>query len=81
MWQPLRTGLDYKTKECSCRKTKGKYIENLNAIYDGDSAMPIGISNPSLNEATLNQPDEGMGKEFTVFTIPKNCPTFIKENK
>nr|WP_259547367.1 hypothetical protein [Heyndrickxia oleronia] len=44
--------------------------------------MPIGISNPSLKEAVLNQPEIGMGKEFTAFTIPRNCPTFIKrENK
>ncbi|WP_258000523.1 hypothetical protein [Bacillus sp. Marseille-P3661] len=41
--------------------------------------MPIGISNPSLREAINNQPEEGKGKEFTSFTIPRNCPTFIKK--
>ncbi|WP_096187064.1 hypothetical protein [Evansella halocellulosilytica] len=71
--------LDLKMKKCSCAKTKGRYIDNLNAIYEGDSAMPIGFSNPSLKEAILNQPDKGMGKEFTAFTIPRNCPTFIKK--
>lgn len=71
--------LDLKMKKCSCGKTKGQYIDHLNAIYEGDSAMPIGISNPSLREAIINQPEEGMGKEFTSFTIPRNCPTFIKK--
>lgn len=71
--------LDLKMKKCSCGKTKGKYIDHLNAIYEGDGAIPIGISNASLREAILNQPDEGMGEEFTAFTIPKKCPTFIKK--
>ena len=53
--------LDLKMKKCSCGKTKGQYIDNLNAIYEGDSAMPIGISNPSLKEAILNQPDRRYG--------------------
>lgn len=71
--------LDLKVKMCSCGKTKGQYIDNLYAIYEGDSAMPIGISNPSLKEAIINQPDKGLGKEFTAFTIPRSCPTFIKK--
>jgi hypothetical protein len=71
--------VDLKLKKCSCGKTKGQYIDNLNAIYEGDCAMPIGISNQSLKEAVLNQPDKGMGKEFTAFTIPRYCPTFIKK--
>lgn len=63
--------LDLKIKKCSCGKTKGPYIDNHNAIYEGDSAMPIGISNPSLREAIINPPEEGMGKEFIAFSIPK----------
>jgi hypothetical protein len=70
--------LDLKIKKCSCGKTKGQYIDNLNAFYEGDSAMPIGFSNPSLKVAIVNQLDKGMGKEFTAFTIPRHCPTFIK---
>lgn len=46
--------LDLKKKKCSCGKTKGQYIDHLNAIYEGDSALPIGISNPSFREAVLN---------------------------
>ncbi|MDW2879553.1 MULTISPECIES: hypothetical protein [Bacillaceae] len=72
--------LNLKMKKCSCGKTKGQYIDHLNAIYEGDSAMPIGISNPSLKVAVLKQPEMGMGKEFTAFTIPRNCPTFIKRD-
>lgn len=70
--------LNFKVKKCSCGKTKGQYLDPLNAIYEGNSAMPLGISNPSIKEAILNQPDEGMGEKFTAFTIPKYCPTFIK---
>ncbi|QVY61950.1 hypothetical protein [Cytobacillus gottheilii] len=70
--------LDLKMQKCSCGKTKGQYIDNLYAIYEGASAMPIGISNPSLKEAISNQPDEGLGKEFTAFIIPRNCPTFFR---
>lgn len=57
--------LDLKLKKCCCGKTKGQYTDNLNAVYWGEYAMPIGISNPSFKKAILNQPDEGMGKEFT----------------
>jgi hypothetical protein len=66
-------------KTCSCGETKGQYIDSVNAVYEGNNAKPIGISNTSLKEAILNQTDIGMGKEFTAFTIPRDYPTFIKE--
>lgn len=71
--------LGLELKKCRCGETKGQYIDIVNAIYEGNNATPIGISNISLKEAVLNQPDRGMGKEFTAFTIPRDCPTFIKK--
>ncbi|MEW4309469.1 hypothetical protein [Rossellomorea marisflavi] len=71
--------LSSQLKKCSCGKTKGQYMDNINAIYEGESALPLGISNTSLKDAVLNQPDRGMGKEFIAFTIPRDCPTFIKK--
>ncbi|MGJ9458513.1 hypothetical protein [Oceanobacillus sp. CF4.6] len=73
--------LDYSIKKCSCGKVEGKYIDNINAVYKGGVAVPMGISNPSLLEAIRNQPEKGMGEEFTAFTIPKKCPTFIKQDQ
>lgn len=32
---------EVKINKCSCGKTKGQYIDNLNAIYERDSVMPI----------------------------------------
>lgn len=66
-----------KTKRtCKCGKVGGKYIDDLNAVYFGETAMPIGFANNSLRRAIYNQPDEGMGEVFTAFIIPKDCPTY-----
>lgn len=71
--------LNLKEKKCSCGKTKGKYNDNLNAIYDGEHAVPLGIGNSSFNQALILQPNDGMGEVFDAFVIPKICPTFIKD--
>jgi len=61
---------------CSCGKSGGKYTDNLHAIYFGDMAVPIGFRNDSIVEAVINQPEVGMGRDFTAFVISKNCSTF-----
>lgn len=71
--------LDLSEKSCSCGRSKGKYINQQLAEYTGECALPIGLSNPSLLQAIKDQPNEGMGKEFTAFVIPKNCKTFLKK--
>ncbi|WP_245712547.1 hypothetical protein [Anaerobacillus alkalilacustris] len=73
--------LDYEWKECKCGHSKGKYIDNLNAIFEGDAAVPLGFSNASLITAINNQPDQGLGEEFTAFVIPRKCPTFRKNDE
>jgi len=70
--------LDYKSRECKCRQSKGQYLEDgLHATYSGP-AIPIGFANSSLSNAVRNQPERGMGKEFTAFIIPKYCETMHK---
>ena len=73
--------LGYKMKTCSCGKTYGKYIDNLNAIYStNEEAVPVGFSNPDFVHAIKNQPDKDYyGKRFEAFVIPKQCPTFVKK--
>jgi hypothetical protein len=68
-------------KTCKCRKTKGRYIDRLNAVYSGAYAVPLGILNHSIRKAIFNQPDNGMGYNFEAFVIPKECDTMIKEDK
>ncbi len=64
-------------KSCKCGKAKGKYVDYQFAEYSGMSAVPLGISNPSLFNAVLNQPPNGMGELFTAFVIPNFCETFV----
>ncbi|KGR83649.1 hypothetical protein [Lysinibacillus boronitolerans] len=71
--------LDLSEKICSCGRSKGKYINQQLAEYTGKSAVPLGFSNPSFIQAIKDQPNEGMGKEFTAFVIPKNCETFFRK--
>ena len=61
---------------CECGKVGGKYIDDLNAVYFGEMAVPIGFANSSLVNAIYNQPEEGMGETFNAFVIPKVCPTY-----
>ncbi|PZX07403.1 hypothetical protein C7437_101516 [Psychrobacillus insolitus] len=67
-------------KSCRCGLTKGKYINQLHAIYSGEHAMPLGFANSSLIKAIQNQPKEGLGETFTAFIIPRECATFVKED-
>jgi hypothetical protein len=63
-----------KARTCDCGASWGKYTDNLNAVYGGD-AIPLGFANGSLVKAIKDQPNEGNGKEFLAFVIPKNCDT------
>ncbi len=73
--------LDFHEKSCKCGKTKGKYLDNQNAICSGDTAMLMGFSNPSLRSAIKNKKSGavGFGLNFTAFIIDDNCRTFIKK--
>lgn len=69
--------LDYEEKLCTCGKSKGKYIDNLNAEYSGP-CVSLGFNNFSFFPAINNQPKEGWGKNFEAFVIPLICPTMKK---
>ena len=71
----LRKGV---RRVCECRKTRGIYIDDLNAEYDGEHAVPLGFDNKSFLQAIKDQPSEGMGQRFEAFVIPKSCPTFVR---
>lgn len=70
--------LDYKIKTCQCGETKGKYIDSLNAVYQGEHAVPLGFDNFSFARAINNQPEFSPGEKFVAFIIEKECPTFEK---
>lgn len=79
--------LTMKEKSCGCGETKGKYIDNLNAEYEGD-AQPIGMANGSFMESLKIQRIEDkrprrkdkccMGVEFTAFFIPEKASSICK---
>ena len=67
-----------KKKTCSCGKSSGKYRQDgLHADYEGP-CLPLGFTNGSFIHALHNQPETGMGKEFTAFVIQKKCDTFLR---
>lgn len=63
---------------CQCGASGGKYLNTLDAIYFGDSAVPLGFNNHSLGPAIFKQPKVGKGLGFNAFIIPEICPTFTK---
>jgi hypothetical protein len=63
---------------CQCGKVGGIYVNEIDACYWGDDAIPLGFANSSFIEAVRNQPEAGTGERFTAFVIPKKCPTFLK---
>jgi hypothetical protein len=68
---------------CKCGKSGGRYTDGINAVYFGENAVPLGFSNSSLVNAVVNQPNNGSGKEFIAFVIPKvtkNCNLVNEEN-
>lgn len=79
--------LSKKEKVCGCGKTKGRYIDNLNAEYSGN-AQPIGFANGSFMEAIKVQRIENKkpkaknecckGVEFTAFFIPDSATSIEK---
>ena len=57
-------------KQCSCKLTGGKYIDNLNAEFYGNATL-IGFSNSEFLEAISFK-----GLDFKGFTIKEPCQTF-----
>ena len=70
--------VEEQTRHCKCGECGGYYFDEINAVYWGEYASPLGFDNSSLVYAINNQPQEGMGERFDAFVIPKQCPTFKK---
>lgn len=68
-----RLSTEYQTT-CECGNSWGYYTDDINAKIGGD-ALPLGFGNRSFAHAIKNQPNEGIGIQFTAFVIPKQCPT------
>lgn len=66
-------------RQCKCGAVRGRYVDDVNSVYSGDSAVPLGFSNSSLVSAMHNQPNSGLGRRFDAFVIPRNCPSYNKE--
>jgi hypothetical protein len=67
--------LTEKERTCECKKSSGKYVDDLNAEISGP-CIPLGFDNFSFSDAVRNQPEKsGWGKQFTAFVIPKKCNT------
>ncbi len=66
-------------RHCDCGACGGHYINDLDAVFWGDTAVPLGFDNPSFARALEAQPGgPGEGERFTAFVIPQVCPTMTK---
>jgi len=67
-------------KHCACGETKGMYIDNLNAVYAGDYAVPLGIANGDFHRALESETRKlyNISVVFDAFVIEPDCPTFKK---
>lgn len=69
-----------KVRRCECNHIAGLYVNDLDAIYAGKEAVPLGIANSSLRTAVEYppEPDDTLGKVFIAFVIPTGAHTFNK---
>lgn len=78
-WCKDVVALDKTERTCKCGRSKGKYFsDGLNAEILGVYAVAIGFENHSFADAVRNEPESGMGIEFTAFVIPRNVPTILR---
>lgn len=66
-------------KVCSCGKTRGKYIDRLNAEYSG--GIPIGFANSGFRLAMDAHKERGLGLDFTAFAIRPDSLSFVNKKK
>ena len=70
--------LRLENRKCFCGRCGGAYLKDgLNALIWGD-CIPLGFENISFISALKNQPDNGMGRRFEAFVIPKECNTISR---
>jgi hypothetical protein len=74
--------LQYEYRSCQCGKVRGKYIDNLNAITEGEDYEILGLNNASLKDALsliqserISEIKREMGIRFEAFIIPDSAPS------
>jgi hypothetical protein len=65
-------------RTCLCGKSSGWYVDDI-AIIDGD-AIPIGISNVSLERAVRLRPANGRGEGFDAWVLPDKSDSARRYN-
>jgi len=66
-------------RQCKCRACGGAYLDDIQAVYWGNDAVPLGFDNNTLVDALKSQPaGPGVGATFVAFVIPRVCDTFKK---
>lgn len=71
------TGIE---RACRCGAVRGRYVDDINAVYAGSDAVPLGFKNSIFAWAVTKQPEEGEGLRFDAFVIPVECATFQRED-
>jgi predicted nucleic acid-binding Zn-ribbon protein len=69
--------------KCSCLRSGGKYLDDINAEYYG-TCIPLGFSNTSFAMAwskTLQAPSPTTTVEFTAFVVSPTSRTFRRKDK
>ncbi len=76
--------LTRRSRSCSCHKSKGRYIDDVNIVYEGN-CVPIGIGNSSFEKAMKQQelidrlhPSTTEGTRFDAFIIPESSPAITR---
>ncbi len=74
---------------CKCKKSSGKYLDKINAVFTGEHCVPLGIDNSQLIKAIKmaeienkhqKEPTTCRGVNFDSFVILE-CSTSIKVKK
>ena len=63
---------------CRCKKTKGRYLDNRNAEFEGEFAVPLGIDNAEFVRA-VRAKDNERPISFRAFRMEDPCPTFRRK--
>jgi len=69
--------LKLELRSCHCGSCSGKYVDDLNAVYN--DGIPMGIDNNSIVFAIRNYKIIGHGFSMNAFAIDPDCKTYKKE--
>lgn len=62
-------------RSCECGKVRGWYLNDGYHAQVSKEAISLGFANSSFVPALVNQPEDGLGKSFEAFVIPKRAKT------